>query len=148
MHQFRDFVHRIYDVIFPFALMQRYKRVLMYLFFGSMAAIVDVGVYIILFNFFGFAALYANSVSQALAILCGFFLNGFITFKVSDKYKRRLLLFILVSLTGYLVTSVILYLFHDMLRFDGNLVKILSLPLIFVLQYTLNSLITFRSSSR
>lgn len=40
-----------------------------------------------------------------------------------------------------------LYVFNVRLGYDGNVMKLLSLPFIFVIQYSINKAVTFRKSA-
>lgn len=134
---------------FPFAqlnrLVVRYPRFTVYLLIGGSAAAIDLLAFLILFNWFGLRALVANVISVSIATLESFSLNALFNFRVRDRLVQRFLYFIAVSALGLVFGSALIYLLHDLLGFNGNLVKILVMPPVVVLQFLLNKHISFRS---
>lgn len=127
-------------IIFYF---NQYKNLIQYFCIGVSAAAIDVIVFWFLYNIFDVSATLSTAVSISIATVWGFWLNAMFNFKVSDKIFRRLASYSLVSFIGMVLSMILLFVFVDELSFDGNLIKVLSLPLIFVVQYTLNKTFTF-----
>ncbi len=73
-------------------------------------------------------------------------MNIIFNFKVYDKLFFRFLSYSSVSGVGLLLSAGFLYFFHNKAGFDGNLVKVASLPVVFLTQYLLNKAISFRKS--
>lgn len=121
----------------------QYKNLIQYFCIGVSAAAIDVVVFWFLYNIVDLSATLSTAISIAIATVWGFWLNAMFNFKVSDKLFRRLLSYSFVSFVGMVLSMILLFVFVDNLSFDGNLIKILSLPLIFVVQYTLNKTFTF-----
>lgn len=117
-----------------------------YLGIGSVACALDVGLFLILHNVGGFPPLLAHSISVPIAVLFSFTCNAVLNFGTTDYIPLRFLSFVAVACVGYLAGAAILSI-RDLLGVDANLAKALSLPLVFALQYSLNSLISFRKVS-
>jgi len=91
--------------------------------------------------------LLANIIAYALGTCLSFVLNRTITFGVRDAPVRRFLSFLSVAALGYVVSTAALWVMVEVLRVDLVLAKILTLFVVLAVQFTLNSLITFRSAS-
>lgn len=146
MNEISRFIDRKYNQYLNNQLFQKYKKVVIYFIFGSTAASVDLIGYLVLFNFFNITAIISTVISISLATVVGFVLNALINFKVNDKLLLRFASYSATSGIGMVISSLILYIFHNLQGFDGNVVKIISLPIIFLVQYLVNSKISFRKT--
>lgn len=126
----------------------QHQILLRYGLIGGAAALIDVGLFVALFTFGGTTELVAHSLSVSAAVLFSFTLNARHNFKTTDRTALRFVSFVIVCLIGFLVGYGIIMLVSagmaDPIR-GGNIGKLVSLPVVFILQYVLNSLITFRS---
>ncbi len=123
----------------------KYSTLIKYFFIGITASGIDVSIYIVLFNIFDLPALLSTSISIAVATVYAFTLNKVYNFQVKGNTFLRLLSYSLVSGVGLLISLALLYIFTEVKGYDGNLIKIISLPIIFIVQYILNKKITFSS---
>ncbi len=121
------------------------RRFVLYAFCGGIAAAADFSVYAALFAF-GLWYQGANIAGYATGTIVSFLLNRAITFQVKDAPLRRLLTFIGVACVGYLSSSSALWFLVERLHVDELIAKILSLVVVVVVQFTLNSLVTFRTA--
>ncbi|PID52279.1 MAG: hypothetical protein CR972_02275 [Candidatus Moraniibacteriota bacterium] len=138
-------IHTTIDCFFDKnVFLKKQKKIILYFSFGCIAASVDLGVFLILFNIFNVNDIKSNIISISLATIVGFFLNAIINFKVQDRMIIRFVSYAFVSCVGMLVSSFMLYIFCDVYIFNENFIKIISLPVIFLVQYLLNSTISFR----
>ena len=123
--------------------LRRHNRIVKYFLIGSTASAIDVGLFLILFNQFGITPLASHSISVPISVLFSFYFNTRYNFRTRDYTALRLLSFGTVCfigyLTGYGVISGV-----EAAGLGANIGKIISLPVVFVLQYSLNSHITFR----
>ncbi len=117
-----------------------------YFVIGVSASLIDVLIFLILFNIASLPASASTALSVATATAYGFLMNIFFNFKTKDNLFRRFALYASVSGVGLLVSALILFIITDTLGINGNITKILTLPLIFVLQYTLNKRFSFRET--
>ena len=75
-------------------------------------------------------------------MLFSFIVNARHNFKTSDHMALRLFSFVVVCTIGYLSGFGVIELARQQ-GMDANIGKIISLPVVFALQYVLNSRITF-----
>ncbi len=136
-YRFKNFLLEIF---------KKYRTVILYFIIGSSAAVLDLIIYLVLFNLFEMAAVISTIISVFSATIYGFFMNVMFNFKVYDRILFRFLSYASVSGVGIILSASMLYVFYDIIGFDGNIVKIISLPLIFLVQYTLNRYISFKKS--
>lgn len=127
------------------ALHARHRTLANYVLIGGTASAIDVVLFLALFNLAGTSALLAHSVSVPTAILFSFFVNARHNVRTHDRMALRLASFVAVCLVGYLAGYGVI-LAAATVGIGENAGKILSLPVVFVVQYVLNSRITFRKA--
>lgn len=127
-------------------ILRRHENLTKYFAIGVAASAIDVILFMILLIGFGTTPLFAHSVSVPVAILFSFTVNARHNFRVSDHMPLRLLSFVAVCIVGYLAGyAVIMAAVHA--GTTASVGKIVSLPVVFLVQYILNSKITFRGSA-
>ncbi len=136
-----------HQFVLPIANIVLSRTLILYFFIGVSASLVDVVGFFLLFNLYGVPAVVATAVSVSLATIYSFVLNAKFNFKVNDRLGMRLAFFSLVSGAGLLLSTLVLYIVHGMYGIDGNIVKIASLPVVFVIQFLLNKHISFQSNN-
>jgi len=90
----------------------------------------------------------ANALGYASGTLASFFLNRKITFGVHDKVARRLAIFFGVAAIGFSASALMLWLMVDVMAVDAKLAKLLTLPVVVVIQFSMNRHFTFSEKSR
>lgn len=125
-------------------LIKERKQFVLYVFIGGSAVLVDLITFAVLYNLVNIAAEISNVISVIVATFYSFTLNTLFNFKKKDKLHTRFLLFFGISMVGMLVSTGMLYLFSNVMGIDANIVKVVSLPIILVLQYSFNKKITFK----
>jgi putative flippase GtrA len=78
-------------------------------------------------------------------VLFSFTVNARHNFHTSDYIMLRLLSFVAVCVIGYL-TGLGMIRLNESIGLGANIGKMASLPAVFLIQYTLNSRITFRKA--
>jgi len=129
-------------------LFAQHRNAALYFVIGLSASAIDLVVYLVLFNLVSWAAVVSTVVSVSAATVFGFVMNIIFNFKVYDKLFFRFLSYSSVSGVGLLLSAGFLYFFHNRAGFNGNLVKVASLPFVFLTQYLLNKTISFRKSAK
>lgn len=89
----------------------------------------------------------ANIIGYALGTCLSFVLNRAITFGVKNAPVRRFLSFIGVAAFGYLVSSILLWALVEAMHVEPIIAKAMTLFAVLVIQFSLNSLITFRTAA-
>ena len=88
----------------------------------------------------------ANLFAYFLGTLISFFLNRKITFDLQDQVARRLFFFLVIAAIGFCLSALMLWLMVDEMSLDPKIAKLLTLPLVVLLQFSLNRRITFDES--
>ena len=125
----------------------RNNRLFMYGLIGGVASAIDVGLFILCYEFFGLPALVSHSISIPAAALYSFTFNAWFNFRTTNYLLRRLASFSVIVAMGYLLGALIIWLVEHHSPFGGTAGKLLSLPFVFFFQYFLNSRISFRGHS-
>lgn len=120
------------------------KTLVLYFCIGASASLIDLGAFFFFYSVIGVASPLATTYSVSIATIYAFLLNAFLNFKMTDRFLLRFLSYAMVSGVGLTISAFLLFVFNVSLGFDGNVIKIISLPLIFLVQYFLNKKITFQ----
>jgi putative flippase GtrA len=123
----------------------QHQHLLKYLAIGTLAASIDAGLFLVLYNWGATSALVAHSMSVPTAVLFSFTVNARHNFHTNDYVMLRFLSFVVVCVIGYL-TGLGMIRLNESLGLGANIGKMASLPAVFLIQYTLNSRITFRKA--
>lgn len=130
-------LHRIY---------QQFRDLVLYGCIGCLSSILDFLVYSILTDYILLNYLLSNCISVLVGIVTSFTLNRTYNFKVKDHVKRRFAIFLLVGLTGLIMSNLILYISIDLFHQDNGIAKLISIILVVGFQFLLNKHLTFRRS--
>ena len=122
------------------------RKLVLYALCGGSGVALDLLVYSLLVIGGAWYQL-ANIIGYALGTCLSFFLNRAITFGVRDAPVRRFLSFISVAAFGYLVSTAALWAMVDVFHLDPLFSKVVTLFVVLAIQFSLNSLVTFRSAS-
>lgn len=118
---------------------------LLYCICGGIGVLSDYSVFYIAITMGGgYQA--SNAVGYLTGTLVSFVLNRKITFDVRDQTTRRLAMFLGVAGIGFITSALLLELLVNLLAVDARYAKILTLPVVVVLQFSLNRWITFRQN--
>lgn len=122
----------------------KHRTLILYFFIGASASLLDVAGFYLFHSLMGIVSTLATTYSVALATVYAFLLNSHFNFKRTDRFLLRLLSYTLVSGVGLIISAIMLFVLNVKLGFDGNIIKILTLPIVFVVQYVLNKKVTFQ----
>jgi putative flippase GtrA len=127
------------------ALYAKYRQFIIYSIIGLSGATLDLALFLVLFNVVKMDKNIATGISTSLGIINNFTLNVLFNFKTKDNLLRRFISFYSIGLIGLGITLGIFYVFVDLLKFNTNLIKILSIIFVVLVQYNLNKKISFKS---
>lgn len=127
-------------------LWSQHRNLILYAFIGGSAVMVDLGLFTLLHEVFGWSAIASNSVSVPVSVVWSFTLNATLNFKTTDVILARLASFAVVSGIGFVASLLIIWGVEGIGQ-PGLVAKLVSLPVVFLLQYFLNSRLTFRDQS-
>jgi putative flippase GtrA len=119
------------------------QQVLKYFLIGGSASAIDVILFLALYNLAGTSELVPHSLSVPTSVVFSFVINARHNFRTNDYMFLRLLSFCAVCTIGFVLGYGVITA-SETAGLGANLGKILSLPLVFITQYLLNSRITFR----
>lgn len=122
----------------------KYQQLITYVAIGLLGIVFDTATFVILYRFAGINYMIANFTAMSVGICHNFLMNAFFNFKKTDKLHIRFLSFYGIGLVGVAISEIILFIFHDKLGIQAEIVKIASLPFIALFQFSLNKAISFR----
>lgn len=124
----------------------RHSTLLKYGVIGGTSASFDFVVFLFLFNLVSINPVGANVLSTTCGIVLSFYLNAYLNFKRKDKLWKRFVLFFMVGMFGLILGSVLVYIIHNKLGIDANIAKIISIPIVVLLQYVFNKRFSFSAN--
>lgn len=129
-----------------FALLKKQKTFLIYFFWGIMATIINIGVFMIWFKIGGHYQV-GNVVAWLSSVLVTYFSNKFIVFHTPFRnilsFSHELLSFLLVRLLALLLDVVIVWLGIKIFRFDTFLAKVIDNVVVGVINYLVSKRFIF-----
>jgi len=125
-------------------LYNKFRNLILYGLIGAISAGVDFLVFYMLTTILDVYYLIANIFSVSLGITISFILNRNYNFKVKDKTPKRFLIFFSVGLGGLILSSILLYIFVDIITLDKVISKVLSIIFVVIIQFLFNTFITFK----
>jgi putative flippase GtrA len=88
----------------------------------------------------------ANLLGYLAGTLMSFALNRVFTFGMRDRTMQRLAMFLGVAAVGFAASAAMLWALVQGFHLDPRLAKVLTLPMVVVLQFTLNRRLTFQAA--
>lgn len=131
-------------------LFTKYRSIITYLAFGVLTTVVNYLVYYPLYNAAGLSAAISNSVSWAAAVVFAYFTNKLFVFD-SKTWEAKVALpeflkFVGLRLASGVAETGLLLVFVDLLRFNGNIWKIITSILVVILNYVFSKFLVFKKS--
>lgn len=129
----------------------KYQDIVSYLFFGVLTTAVNYVVYLPCYNLLGLSAAVSNVIAWAVSVAFAFLTNKPFVFKSHDWSAKtvvpELAKFVGCRVgSGFLETGII-FLTVDCLRWDGNVMKLVTSVLVVILNYIASRLLVFRKAS-
>ena len=121
------------------------SKILAYLFIGGIAATIDLGIFVFMYERVGLTAVISHSISVPISAIFSFLCNAFFNFRKTDLLLFRSISFLTVVGLGYLLGIAIIIFVGDILQLGGTIGKLVSLPFVFLFQFYLNSKFSFRN---
>lgn len=124
----------------------KFEKIVKYGLIGGFAVVIDVGLFWLLDATTTIPVVANNAVSIFAAMIYSFLMNAFFNFRTRTGLLKRFLSFGVVTGIGFLVSSLMLWIMSEIIGLNSVLVKNLTLPVVFIVQFTLNSKFTFKES--
>ena len=129
-------------------LWQRYRHIVIYLVFGAVVTITNFAVYLPLHNWLHLSATVSNCLAWVVAVLVAFVTNKPFVFQSHDWSWKTVTAefskFVSCRLASGVAETLILLLTVDLLRWDGNLMKILTSVFVVVANYVGSKWLVFK----
>lgn len=129
-------------------LLVKYQDIISYLFFGVLTTVVNYLVYYPLTNLFSFDETLANVIAWVVSVAFAFVTNKPFVFKSYDWSSEvvvpELTKFVSTRIGSGLLETAMIFVFVKLLRFDGNIVKLVASILVVIINYVGSKLIVFR----
>lgn len=129
-------------------LLEKYREIISYLFFGVLTTIVNFVVYLPVYNLLGLSASVSNMIAWVVAVVFAYFVNKIFVFRSLDWSRKtvipELTKFVAARvLSGALETGILLVTV-DILGLNGNIWKFITQILVVISNYVFSKLIVFR----
>lgn len=129
-------------------LIKQYWDVLSYLFFGVLTTVVNYIVYLPLYNWLGLSAAVSNAAAWVFAVAFAFLTNKPFVFKSYDWSAKtvvpELIKFLGTRVGSGLIETGIILVTVDILRWDGNIMKLVTSVLVIIINYVGSKLLVFK----
>lgn len=119
------------------------QKFILYGIIGGISASFDYGVFFLLNSLLNVNEFVGNSISIHCGIFLSFILNRKYNFKKEDKVLKRFLQFYSTGLFGLILSNLIIA-FGLKLEISIYAVKLFSIFIVAIVQFTINAYITFR----
>lgn len=138
----------ILNIFTPFY--QKYKEILLYLFFGGLTFFLNIFIYYSLNRIFFIDILIANALSWIVCVLFQFFTNKIWVFKSFTKdfkdFFKQMFSFTFGRLFTLVVEEIILFIFIDLFHINDLIVKLFAQIIVILLNYIISKLFVFKDN--
>lgn len=116
------------------------KLLTKYFLIGIVAALIELSI----FNSFIKSLNYivANSIAYSFGVITSFTFNRLFNFKIKDRLIIRFGRFLVVNLSGLLISNLFLITFSGLMPYFE--LKVVSMPIVILFQFLMNYFWTFR----
>lgn len=120
-------------------------ELIMYVFFGVLTGVVNLGVYFLFSHVLGVYYLFSNVVAWFLSVLFAYVTNRIWVFESnSNNILKEVFLFFSSRLFSGLVDIGLLYFFVDILNIGDFISKIIVVIIVVILNYLFSKLLVFK----
>ena len=133
-----------------YGLYEKYKSILLYIFFGGCTTVVSIGSFILLETVLGLNELIANIGSWILAVSFAYVTNRIWVFRSRVRGKavwKEILSFFSGRLITLGLEEAMLLIFVTWLQFNGTAIKVIAQIAVLIGNYLISKWITFRKAN-
>ena len=127
---------------------QKYYDVLAYLFFGVLTTAVNYLVYLPCYNMLQLSASASNVIAWVFAVVFAYLTNKPFVFKSHDWSAKTIIpefgKFVGSRFVSGALETAMIFVTVDLLRWDGNLMKVITSVLVVILNYIASKLLVFK----
>lgn len=128
-------------------LLNKHRKIILYGIIGGGAVIIDVGLFWTIDATTNISVVVNNAISIFIAMIYSFLMNAFFNFRTRNGLLLRFVSFAAVTSFGFIVSSIMLWVLSEMVGINSVIVKNLTLPVVFIVQFSLNSRFTFKQTT-
>ena len=125
----------------------KYWDVLLYLIFGGLTTLVNFLVYFPLYNLQGLSGAFSNVIAWLVAVIFAFLTNKPFVFQSYDWSVKTVLpeatKFVGCRILSGLMETLSIWMFVDLLRWNGNWIKIIVSVMVVILNFIFSKWIVF-----
>jgi len=125
----------------------KYRDVLLYLIFGGLTTLVNFLVYFPLYNLQGLSGAFSNVIAWLVAVIFAFLTNKPFVFQSYDWSVKTVLpeatKFVGCRILSGLMETLSIWMFVDLLRWNGNWIKIIVSVMVVILNFIFSKWIVF-----
>ena len=129
-------------------LLEKYRELISYLFFGVLTTAVNFIVYLPVYNILGLSASVSNMIAWVVAVGFAYFVNKIYVFRSLDWSRKtvipELTKFVAARVLSGVLETGILLVTVDILGWNGNIWKFVTQVLVVISNYVFSKLIVFR----
>ncbi len=133
-------------------LVKKYWDILSYLFFGVLTTAVNYLVYLPCYNLLGLIGTLSNVIAWAVSVAFAFVTNKPFVFKSHDWSRKavvpELTKFVGTRLGSGLLETAIIFVTVDLLKLNGNIMKLLVSVFVVIINYVGSKLLVFRKKEK
>lgn len=112
---------------------------------GAIGTVIDIGILYFLHEIVGLNLYLANAISFSCAVVSNYTWNSIWTFGDQEReHSRQLVQFIVISVVGLILSSVLLFFFHDIMGLYYLFAKCLAILIVLFWNFSANRYWTFR----
>ena len=130
------------------SLVDRYWDILSYLFFGVLTTVVNYVIYLPCYNWLHLSASLSNVIAWVGAVVFAYLTNKPFVFKSHDWSLQtvipELTKFVGCRIGSGLLETAIIFVTVDLLKWDGNIWKLITSVLVVILNYVGSKLLVFK----
>ena len=131
--------------------LKKYKEGILYLFFGILSTIVNLGTYLISTRVFEINYLLSNIIAWIFAVLFAYITNKFFVFEVKNMeinfLMKEFFSFVNCRIVSGITEIVLIYLMVEILFINDFIVKIITNIIVVVLNFIFSKLIIFKKKA-
>lgn len=131
-------------------LYQKYKSVLLYLFFGVLTTCISIFSFVLCDTVLGIHVLVSNIISWILAVSFAYFTNRTWVFQSSatrSALAKEVLLFFSARISTLLIEEALMWFFVMVLQYDSTVIKLVAQIVVLVLNYVFSKIIVFKKNT-
>lgn len=114
---------------------QSRAQITKFLVVGASSALIDLALLILLKEYWGFKPTMAVALNQIFIILYNFLLNKYWSFETNKKPFHQFSRYVALVAFNYLLSILLMYVFHELIGLDYKLVRLGSIGLLFMFNF-------------